>query len=96
VRPEDFFTYEEDDFLGFSVSRPQFDRALVAEIRRGPLEDRGDAEVAVALARLIHDELEVYGTSGDQALKDPEMREALVALNSITRREDAPVSVEFR
>ena len=42
--------------------------------------------MAVALARLVHDELEVYGTSGNQALEDPEMREALIALSAINKR----------
>jgi hypothetical protein len=66
MRPEEFFSYEDSDVFGISVSTPKFNRELIADIRRGPVSDYGDVEVAVALARL-HDELEKYGTSGDPA-----------------------------
>lgn len=96
MRPDDFFRHEDDDVFGVPVSRPRFDRELIADIRRAPLDDKSDAEVAVALARLVHDELEVYGTSGNQALKDPEMREALVALGAITKRLGVSLDLPFR
>lgn len=96
MRSEDFFSSEDSDVFGISVSTPKFDRSLVADIRRGPIADHGEVEVAVALARLIHDELEIYGTSGGQVLDDQEMREALVALNAVTRRLGVSLDVPFR
>jgi hypothetical protein len=42
--------------------------------------------VAVALARLIHDDLEKYGTSGGEEMNDHLMREALVALRLVVER----------
>lgn len=96
MRPDDFFSHEEDDVFGIALTRPRLDRELIAEVRRGLLDDRSDAEVAVALARLVHDELELYGTDGNQVLKDPEIREALVALRAVTERLGITLDIPFR
>ncbi len=97
MRPEDFFIDDEDDMFGAPTARPQFDRDMMADIRRGPLPGHDDVEVAVALARLVHDELEVYGTSGHQQLKNPELREALLALHAVVKRTGiASLNVPFR
>jgi len=64
VRPEDFFIEEPiPDQFGFPVRT--LNVALLTQLRRGPLADHSDIEVAVPLARLIHDDLEKYGTEGD-------------------------------
>jgi hypothetical protein len=39
-----------------------------------------------AVARLIHDELEAYGTDGGNGLDDADLRESLLALRAVTRR----------
>lgn len=96
MRPEDFFSNETDDIFGVSIKKPRFDRDLIATVRRGPIDDKDDTEVAVALARLVHDELELYGTSGGELLEDPEMREALVALRAVTQRIGLTLDVPFR
>jgi len=49
---------------GADDSRHVINSDLLLSLRRGPLPDRDDVEVAVGLARLVHDELKSYGTSG--------------------------------
>ena len=86
MRPDDFFVEDEDDLFGIPTARPRFDRELVAELRRIPLPGKDDVEVAVALARLVHDGLQVYGTSGHQQLGNAEVRDALLALHAVVKR----------
>lgn len=85
LRPEDFFNEDPiPDVSGFPVRT--FNVTLMTQLRRGPLEGRSDVEVAVPLARLIHDDLEKYGTSGGEEMSDAQMREALLALRTVVRR----------
>lgn len=88
MRPEDFFTAPEPDpldDLGIS-SKPRFNLSLVRELRSGPIAQADDVETAVALARLIHDDLEAFGTEGGEELTDAQMRESLLALRSSLKR----------
>ena len=66
MRPEDFFTEPEPDPLDeFGItSKPKFNLNLVRKLRSGPLAQADDVEAAVALARLVHDDLEAFGTEG--------------------------------
>jgi len=86
MRPSDFFIEEGgvDAFLGLPSRRLNDD--LIDALRRRPLADRDDIEVAVPLARLIHDELQSYGTGGGQEMDDEQMREALQALRAVAQR----------
>jgi len=93
VRPADFFIEPntnsvEDDpsFELLGAPKRRVNDELMAELRQRPLGDRTDIEVAVPLARLVHDELQVYGTSGGNELNDDQMREALQALRAVVRR----------
>ena len=43
-------------------------------------------EAAVALARLVHDDLEAFGTDGGEELTEAQMRESLLALRNVLRR----------
>lgn len=65
MREDDF--YIEDDFstdaFGGTPTRV-LDTDRLEAIARGPIQEYPDIEVAVALARLAHDEYEMYGTSG--------------------------------
>lgn len=81
MRIDDFF---EDDKL-FGVGR-RFRDDVMTQLRAGPLPDHADIEVAVPLARLVHDELERYGTGGGQELNDEDIRVALLALRVVLDR----------
>ncbi|MFI9559118.1 hypothetical protein [Nonomuraea endophytica] len=69
---------------------------LLSELRARPLEGHDDLEVAVGLARLIHDELEKFGTGGGQELTEQEIRETLVALRAVIKRIGVPFDLPFR
>lgn len=89
MRPADLY---RDDFGG----GPRFDTDLVESLRVGPPTGRNDIEVAVPLARVIHDELEAYGTDGNNIMTEHQMRVALRALSAVTERLGVNVDVPFR
>jgi hypothetical protein len=85
MRPDDFFV---DDVVpgAFGLPSRYLDVELLTQVRRGPIPDREDIEVAVPLARLVHDDLERYGTSGNTEMTEHGMREALLALRAVIDR----------
>lgn len=95
MRADEFFI-DDEALIDFPDAR-RFDRRMVAELRRAPLPATNDVEAAVPLARLVHDELETYGTSGGQQLNDLEMRDALLALRAVLDRLGLePLEAPFR
>ncbi len=68
VTPEDFF---KDDFVS---DRHLLNHELLDRVRAGTYNERSDVEVAVALLRLAHDELEAYGTNGEQRTDKHDIR----------------------
>lgn len=94
MRPDDFFEEHSapvDDFVGVELGllplgpTLSFRRGFVRLLRAGP-QDVPDAEVAVALARLVHDDLESYGTDSGQRLDEDDVRDALLALRAVLAR----------
>jgi hypothetical protein len=67
-----------------------------AAVRRAPLGTRSDVEVAVALARLTHEEYELYGTDGSQQLTNEQAREALLTLGAVVDRLNVQFDAPFR
>lgn len=89
MRPADFFIDDQAagvDGLIFGLPTRHLDDDLVNQLRRGPLPDREDIEVAVPLARLVHDELQKYGTGGGIEMNDDQMRGALLTLRAVVER----------
>src|SRR3954452_9291734 len=98
MRPADFIeeTVKPSDFGGETTVR-RFRREVARRLRQGPLDNAPDIEVAVGLARLIHDELEAFGTGGGEEMDDADMREALQALRATCGRLGARMpDVPFR
>ena len=85
MRPDDFYLDDAGPNV-FGLSSRHLNLALLDQLRRGPVADREDVEVAVPLARLIHDDLERYGTDGGQEMTEQQMREALLALRAVLDR----------
>src|ERR1700733_6769785 len=85
MRPDDFFV---DSGLTdpFGIDRRRVNTTLLDQLRRGPLTDHDDLEVAVSMARLIHDDLERCGTDSSQELTEEEMRSALLAFRVVLQR----------
>jgi hypothetical protein len=86
MRPSDFFLQPEDDADFWGTPSRSVNVELLSELRRHPPADRTDLEVAVPLARLVHDELKKYGTGGGQELEEQDISEALLALRAVVRR----------
>jgi hypothetical protein len=81
----DFFTEVPSDDIFLGPSRV-IKEELLTKLRRAPLADHDDLEVAVPLARLVHEDLEKYGTGGGNDMDDDQMREALQALRATVLR----------
>ncbi len=87
MRPDDFFKDVPDpNPWGIGGTRRQVDHELLVSLRRGPASSWDDRQLAVALARLVHDDLEAFGTGGGEQLNEGEMRDALLALRAVARR----------
>ncbi|SHG92302.1 hypothetical protein [Geodermatophilus nigrescens] len=74
----------------------RFDIELAEALRRGELEGRDDLSVAIALAGLVHKNLEAHGTRGDLQLDDDDIKTALLALRAVLRRLGIMSTVPFR
>lgn len=88
MRADDFFI--EVDPLGtdWAVGGPSrvLNNALVRQLRISPMTGHDDIEVAVGLSRLVHDDLERFGTDGREELTETQIREAILALIAVVRR----------
>ncbi|WP_416210366.1 hypothetical protein, partial [Frankia sp. Cr1] len=99
MRPDDFYGEEFDvpNYWGGARRTRSLKTDLLASLRRGPVDGHNDAEVAVGLARLVHDDLERFGTSGGEQMSEPEMRDAILALRSVLERVGVnDVDIPFR
>jgi hypothetical protein len=74
----------------------RLDEELLDELRRKPAAGRDDLEVAIALAHLVHDELEAYGTNGQQRLDEPQIALAIRALSAVLKRLGIQFELPYR
>ncbi len=87
MRLDDFFIDSTDTSpWGLPSAQPSLNTELLQRLLRAPDPNRSDVEVAVALARLLHDEFEKFGTSGGEVLDDIQMRDALRTLRVMVDR----------
>jgi len=75
MRVDDFFVEAGTGAFG-GVARA-INSTLLTELRKASLSSATDAEAGVALARLVHDDLERYGTDGATELTEEEIRVAI-------------------
>jgi hypothetical protein len=85
MRPHDYLI-GDDPRQNYEAGPRSIDSELLLNLRRGPTPDHEDIEMVVPLARLIHDQLEMFGTGGGNEPDDDEMREALMALRVVLDR----------
>lgn len=66
VKQDDFFA--EADALGtFGGTTTELREDLLGQLRAGPVAGVDDLDAAIALTKLVWEELEAYGTSGARA-----------------------------
>lgn len=95
MRAQDFFVEDEDEDAGpWGAVQHVLDEALIERVHAGT-GPRPDVEVAVALARLVHDEYEAFGTDGNTRLTNTEARGALAALRAVLKRLGLPFDPPF-
>lgn len=92
MRLEDFWLEDEPNLSG----HVPFNLLLVQKLRRAPVAGITDIEAAIALARLLHDEFQRYGTDGSNQLGDPDSREAMRALVAVADRLGIEFSPPYR
>jgi hypothetical protein len=85
MRPDEFFV---DDAVPDPWGNPSrhFDMDMLTKVRGNSMRDREDIEIAVPLAILIHEELEKFGTAGNQELSEAEIRVAIQAFRVLQVR----------
>lgn len=88
MRTWDFYLTDEEVVAtswGKQLTGNPLNGAMLEELVRRPQAGRSDLEVAVALARLAHDEYEAHGTSGT-ALPNEDSRLLLRTLRAVLKR----------
>lgn len=89
MRTWDFYLPEEEvvtDIWGSAVKqKAALDTELLEGLLRGPHAQHGDLEIAVPLARVVHEEYEAYGTHGSP-LNNDDSRLLLRALKAVLDR----------
>lgn len=85
VRSEDFFI-DEIPQDPWGAQSNVLDEVLVSRVHAGPVPEAPDIELAVALARLVHEEYEERATSDRARLTEAGSRATLAALRSVLSR----------
>ena len=93
MRSQEFFIETADEGPWGKAQRV-LDEELIEQIHAGA-GPRADVEVAVPLARLVHDEFEGHGTDGNTRLSNLESRGAMTALRAVLARLDVPFAPPF-
>lgn len=91
VYPEDFFV-DGDDFL---LEPSGLDIDLLRRVRANEDVGHSDIELASALVRLVHDELERYGTDGDTRTDEREIRAAIRTARTLVERLGLELKLPF-
>jgi hypothetical protein len=91
VYPEDFFV-DGDDFL---LQPSGLDIDLLRRIRAHEDVGHSDIELAASLVRLVHDELEHYGTDGGTRTDEREIRAAIRTAKTLVERLGLDLKLPF-
>lgn len=98
MRKEDFFIEQAipgDNFLG-DLTRTILNSELVGRLRQGSLDGISDLDAALALTKLVYDDLWTFGSDGEQKLDNEEMNLALRALRLLLKRLGIKLELPFR
>lgn len=94
VRQDDFLV-ASDEAGPWGEAQHVLDTDLIEHIHAGA-QQQPDAEVALPLAHLAHEELRSFGTSGGERLSNVEARGVIAALRAVTARLGVPFDPPFR
>jgi hypothetical protein len=95
VHLDDFFTTSGFDEWFNAVDEPRMD--VIGNLRAGPIPGDDDLETATALARLVHAELEEFGTSaGVQRMNGDQIAVAQRSLRATLARHGISLNLPWR
>ena len=77
------------------TGRRRLNRGLLESLQLGGIANRSDAEVGAALLRLAHDELEAFGTDGEQRTSEDDIRNILQTCRRLTKRTGVNLDLPF-
>jgi hypothetical protein len=87
LRSDDFFIDDPSASPDpWGRPRQQVNVPMLDALRRGPLDGSDDMAVAIGLSRLLHEDLEAFGTSGGERMLNDEMRLAIRAQRAVLAR----------
>ncbi|MGW5925985.1 hypothetical protein ACWF2L_07015 [Streptomyces anulatus] len=94
MQTDDFFCGKPDEDVDWTDYRSgewvcqlwELDVELMESLRFGPLPDRPDLDVAVALTRLLHEDFVARGTRHDERMSDEEVVLAVKAHRAVLER----------
>lgn len=69
---------------------------LLTALRSGPIAGEDELSCAIALTRLVHSELEAYGTGGGERLTDNQIELAQRALRAVLERIGIGLNLPWR
>ena len=99
MQPDDFFVEMKTAPASWGqpmTGKLRLDRGLLADIRKNTTNGIDDLSCAVALLRLVWDELEAYGTGGDEVLDENEIEQAQRSLKAVLDRLSIPLEIPWR
>lgn len=85
-----------DEFLLDENGGQRLNVSLLQDLRQAPSRQHPDLEAAIALARLLHEQFQRYGTDSTQDIADPETREAMRTLVALADRVGVTFKPPFR
>lgn len=95
VQIDDFFAPTGIDEWFNQVDQPRMD--VIRNLMAGPLPDDDDLETAIALTRLVHAELEEFGTKNEvQRLDNDQIAVAQRSLRVVLARHDISLNLPWR
>lgn len=94
VRVDDFFIEVPGSDPWDKVQR-ELDEDLIRQVHAGNVPGRTDVEVAVPLARLVHEEFEERGTRDSPRITGYQSRGAMSALRAVLKRLGVPFDPPF-
>lgn len=77
-----------------SVLHPRMD--VIGSLRSGPIPGDDDLETAMSLARIVHSDLEAFGTAGGERLTGDQIEIAQRALRAVLARHGIDLSLKWR
>lgn len=100
MQTEEFYEEQSvstpDPWGGFATSRIALRTDLLNTLRAGAIPGDDDLETAIALTRIVHGELEAYGTGGGEQMSEEQIELAQRCLRAVLDRQSITLRLPWR